>query len=256
MTKTQNIILGQIVNAIHAYLKFYLKLILIFLFLNSISNAQTLKPIQPSKAPPVSISKPNSTPRVLLNSVVGEFSGGYITSRYVNMSYFLESTLFSPKNNKAPKLYSLGSKEFAKEVTAVLIEHIVYEDSKNFSNIQISDGEVKTALAEFRKKFLSFPDWKNLNVSDTELTNLIIEKVQSKKYIKFKAESSLVPITKDEARLYFEENRNQFGELPFENFEQNIRAFLGRKQADKRIKEWFEVLQGKYKVRNLLVETF
>jgi hypothetical protein len=203
----------------------------------------------------ISNSLPSS--RVLVNSIVGEYSGGFITSRYVNMSYFLEASLFTQRRNDSTiKLYSADSKAFTKEVTAVLIERVVYEDSKNFSNIQVTGSEIANSISSFNKKFSNHPEWKKLAVKETELKDLIMQKLMSKKYIKFKAESSIVPITRDEARMYFEENRAQFGELPFENFEQNIRAFLGRKQADKRIKEWFEVLQNKFKVRNLLVETF
>ena len=54
-------------------------------------------------------------------------------SRQVNMSYFVESVLFGRKGKQVPtKFYPVKSKGFSREVTAVLLEEVVFQDSKDF----------------------------------------------------------------------------------------------------------------------------
>ena len=71
----------------------------------------------------------------------------------------------------------------------------------------------------------------------------------SEKFIQFKTDSSLVPVTDEEAKAYFEKNKGRFGNLPFERFKVNIKRFLIRRQVDSRLKDWFDVLQRKYKIK-------
>ena len=187
---------------------------------------------------------------------VGQVMDQVVTSRQVNMSFFVESALYGKKNKKIPEsFYKIPSKEFSREITAVLLEKVVFKESKGFNVSKVSKDELKDAKIRFVGLVGKNQLWSKLKVSEGELTQLIKRKLQAKKFIRFKVDSSIVPITDDEARAYFEENRLKFGSLPFENFKQNIRAFLGRKQIDKRLKDWFEVLQNKYRVRNFLSET-
>ena len=90
-----------------------------------------------------------------------------------------------------------------------------------------------------------------MKVTGVELRAQIKRKLQAKKFINFKADSSVVPVTDEEAERYFKENRSKFGAMPFENFKENIKTFLARQQVDRRLRDWFEVLRNKYKVRNL-----
>ncbi|MCB0392454.1 MAG: hypothetical protein KDD58_14285 [Bdellovibrionales bacterium] len=192
----------------------------------------------------------------LITMAVGQVMDEIVTSRQVNMSYFLETVLFGKKNKSVPKeYYDVSSKEFAREVTAVILEKVVYEESKGFDITKVNNSEFLEAKNKFLKNSKNIKLWQKLKVTDSELSELLKRKLQAKKFIRFKVDSSIVPITDDEARAYFEENRVKFGNLPFENFKQNIRAFLGRKQIDTRLKDWFDVLQNKYKVRNFMSET-
>ena len=93
-----------------------------------------------------------------------------------------------------------------------------------------------------------------LEVQPAETKKAIQRKLRAKKFIRFKADSSVVPVTNTEAREYFDNNRLKFGDLPFENFKENIKAYLSRQQVEQRLRDWFEVLQNKYKVKNALSE--
>jgi hypothetical protein len=203
----------------------------------------------------LSISCFASNGRKLVTTAVGQIKENFITSRQVNMSYFVETVLYSSKNKKIPdSFYSLQSKEFSREVTAVLLEEVVNMDSIDIEAMRPLESEITEAKNKFNSMAGKNPLWIQLSVNDGELTELIRKKLRSKKYIRFKVDSSVVPITDDEAKAYFEENRIKFGNLPFENFKQNIRAYLGRQQIDKRLKDWFEILQSKYKVKNLILD--
>ena len=54
----------------------------------------------------------------------------------------------------------------------------------------------------------------------------------------------LVTVTDAEAQQYFEDNRLKFGDLPGENFKENIKVFLTREQVNQRLGAWFEVLRS------------
>ena len=192
----------------------------------------------------------------LISMAVGRVKGHVVTSREVNINFIVESILYGKKGQRVPvKLYDIGSKAFAREVTAVLLEWVVFFESEAFSLAKSSAKEIEAARKQLVRKTTKNTLWQNLKVSSKEVETLLRRKLQAKKFIRFKVESSVVPITDDEAREYFEANRVKFGNLPFDNFKQNIKSFLGRKQVDRRLKDWFEVLQSKYKVRNFLNES-
>jgi hypothetical protein len=50
---------------------------------------------------------------------------------------------------------------------------------------------------------------------------------------------------------YFEKNRQRFGSASLDSFKVTIKKFLTKKTADDRLREWFDVLKKKYKVKSL-----
>ena len=205
---------------------------------------------------PAFASVQNGTQRDLLTMAVGRLKQHVVTSREVNMNYFVESILYGKKGAKAPKeFYNVRSNDFSREVTAVLLEWVVFLESKGFESVSVSSEEVKLAQKRFLSSTQSSSLWKTLQASSNELNELLSRKLRAKKFIRFKVDSSRVPITDDEANAYFEQNRVKFGNLPFKNFRENIKVYLERQQVDRRLKDWFDVLQNKYKVRNFLSES-
>ncbi len=131
---------------------------------------------------------------------------------------------------------------------------VVALEAQNFNVIQVLPEEVTVAEKQVLKVFKDLKVWKGLEVSPKELATGLRDKIQSKKFIQFRAQSSVLPVTDGEAQRYFNENRLKFGTLPFENFKENIKSFLSRNQVDRRLKDWFEVLLSKYQVKNLISE--
>ncbi len=190
----------------------------------------------------------------LISTGVGMVRGQLVTSRQVQIQNLLEVALYETKPKDKLKLLALDSKAFSKATQDTLLETVVALEAQNFNVIQVTSEEVTVAEKQVLKLFKDLKAWKSLEVSNKELAQGLKNKIQSKKFIQFRAQSSVLPITDSEAQRYFNENRLKFGTLPFENFKENIKSFLSRNQVDRRLKDWFEVLLSKYQVKNLIAE--
>jgi hypothetical protein len=189
------------------------------------------------------------TPGAVVMKSVGEVAGEVVSSRAVQISSCLEQAIFKKGKIEIPEVSSVG---FKKEVSGYLLELTVFKESQNFPVANVAATEVEKAVKEAQARLSSFELWQKLEVSPTELKANVERKLRSKRFIRFKADSSVVAVSNAEAEDYFEKNRIKFGDLPFENFKENIKAYLTRQQVEGRLRDWFEVLQNKYKVKNHL----
>jgi len=185
---------------------------------------------------------------------VGMVRNQVITSREVQIYSFLEAALYERAPKSKIKPLALDSKAFSKAVQDTLLETAVAREAQSFNLMQVSPEELRTAEKTVLKAMKGVPAWMKLEVSPEELQKLIGRKIQAKKFIQFRADSSILPVTDSEAQRYFQENRLKFGDLPFENFKENIKSYLGKAQLEKRLKDWFDVLLSKYQVKNLIAE--
>lgn len=190
----------------------------------------------------------------LVSTGVGLVQGKLVTSRQVQIQNLLEVALYEKHPKDKLKLLAIDSKAFAKATQDTLLEAVVALEAQNFNVIQVPADEVETADHQAMKLLKDNSAWKSLEVSRKELDVALKNKIQSKKFIQFRAQSSVLPITDAEALRYFNENRLKFGTLPFENFKENIKSYLARNQVDRRLKDWFDVLLNKYQVKNLIAE--
>lgn len=171
------------------------------------------------------------------------------------MSYMIENALYRSKKRKSKTIrLDEESKPFRREVTANLLEWAVYLESKGFTSSKVTKKELAMAKVRLRNGLFKSQSWLRLQVTTPEIDLVLKRKIVAKRFVRFKAESSAVTVTDEEALSYFEANRLKFGNMPFSNFKKNIKVFLGRKQMDRRLRDWFQVLQSKYKVRNFLME--
>ncbi len=183
---------------------------------------------------------------------VGLVKGQLVTSREVQIQNLLEVALYEPKAKEKIKVLAIDSKAFGKATQDALLESVVALEAENFNVIQVSSEELSVATKTVLKVLRGNKVWLSLQVAERELEAGLRHKIQSKKFIQFRAQSSVLPITDSEAQRYFNENRLKFGSLPFENFKENIKSYLSRTQVDRRLKDWFEVLLNKYQVKNLI----
>lgn len=190
----------------------------------------------------------------LVSTGVGVIRTQVLTSREVQMLHLLETALYDPEPSGKLKPLAIDSSAFAKAVQDALLESVLAQEAQSFSVLPVSSEDLKTSSKEALKVLKASRDWRKLQISEKELQAGLRRKLQAKKFIQFRAESSVLPVTDVEAQRYYEENRLKFGDLPFESFKENIKSYLSKTQVDKRLKDWFDVLLAKYQVKNLISE--
>lgn len=219
---------------------------------NSEAKAEAAASEKPSEASPVKATSAVTYPRILTR-VVGEVGEYSITSREIQINDAIEQALsgksFVASKHKIP---SLTDKEFSSDVTTILFEWVVYLEAQSFAESSSERSDLSKSVKRVTETWEASSQWKALEVSPEEIKDIVNRKLVAKDFIRLKTDSSLVPVTDAEAQAYFKKNRLKFGNLPYENFRDNIKAFLIKQQTDRRLKDWFEVLQRKYKVRNYL----
>lgn len=190
----------------------------------------------------------------IVSTGVGIVKNRAVTSREVQIQHLLDIALYAKKPADRVKLLPLDSKAFSKAVQDTLLEFAIALEAQNFNVVQVSNEERVEAETKAMKTLKNSKIWKGLEVSPGELEAGLRRKIQAKRFVQFRAQSSVLPVTDDEAQKYFNENRLKFGDLPFENFKDNIKSYLSRTQVDRRLKEWYDVLLNKYQVKNLIAE--
>lgn len=185
---------------------------------------------------------------VLISQVVGVAGDQIVTSREVQIVNLLEKAMAS--TNEELKVISIEDPKFNLEITQVLLEIVVMNESLVFEMNQIKEDEFKEEQQSVMKKLNTSSEWKKLQVSSVELEKFLRRKKIAKRFIKVKSDSMKGFISDQEAKEYFEKNRLKFGQVPFAQFKENIKAFLAQQQLEERLTSWFEVIKKKYKVRN------
>jgi hypothetical protein len=189
----------------------------------------------------------------IVTRVVGETGDHFVTSREVQINNFIEQVLIGKGlGQKSYEILSGADKNFPTEVSSVLIEWVVYFEAKSFSATALAHGDVQKSMQKVEEAASSLAGWRALDVSSAELKEMVERKLTAKSFIRLKTESSLMPVTDAEAQAYFKKYRLKFGNMPFSAFRDNIKAFLIKQQTDRRLRDWLEVLQRKYKVRNFV----
>lgn len=183
-----------------------------------------------------------------ISQVVGMAGDQVVTSREVQIVNLLEKAL----SNSAEELKVINYEDskFNLEITQVLLEIVVMNESLVFEMNQVKEEEFKETQQSLAKKLSSLTDWKKLQVSSVELEKFLRRKMIAKRFIKIKSDSMKGFISDQEAKDYFEKNRLKFGQVPFSQFKENIKTFLAQQQLEERLTSWFEVIKKKYKVRN------
>lgn len=189
----------------------------------------------------------------LLSKVAGGVGSKYLTSREVLISSHLEGALYGESESLATRLakVKIDTPEYYKEVNNTLLEWMVSLEAELFSVAGVTDQALATSQAEVSKKLVKIPSWKELKASYNEIQGLLRRKVLAKQFIRFKIDSSYVPVSDSEAQDYFNKNQKDYPGLAYLAKKEEIKTRLSRQKVDERLQDWFNVLQKKYRVRNL-----
>ena len=202
-----------------------------------------------STVPPAPDPKSTSTGPVVLSRVVGEVADHIVTSREVQINEALEQALGQPAS-QALRFLTGREPAFSASVTRVLDEWAVYLEAQAFQHQAIPRSESQRRLKSALEVLSGRADWKRLEAVESELREQMERKLTARGFMDLKAEASQAPVTDADAQAYFKKNRLKFGNLPFDDFRDNIKAFLAKQQSERRLKEWYDVLGRKYRARN------
>lgn len=194
----------------------------------------------------------------LITRVVGEVSDRIVTSREVQINDALEKALDAPVKNATGvgsarfKILTGREPAFAISVSRALSEWAVFLESKAFAERAPPKAEAQKQTKLAFEFWAGRPEFARLEADEAEVRDMMERKLVAREFLRIKSEASQAPITDADAMSYFRRNRLKFGNLPFEDFRDNIKAFLAKQQSERRLKEWLEVLERKYKTRNFV----
>lgn len=183
---------------------------------------------------------------IVLNQSLGFVGEKVVTQRGVIASKATDQFWQSTK--------SLNLEVSSQDVTAVIVEKVVALEAAGFDFGGISPAEVKVEKQKLISYFNSQVKLKALEMSDSELESLVVEKLTYKAFLEFKTNSLKSTVSDVEAKAYFEKNRYKFGNVAFESYKSQVVSFLEQQQLQERMRSWFEILKRKYKVRNLMAK--
>lgn len=237
---------------------------------NSPSRAPSSKDKETSRAPVSGARSPassvnssagyspaSSSVLLTLTRVVGEIGEDankqVITSREVQINDVIEQAAFGRLPGMASIRVLRGNeKGFPGDVDRVLREWVVYLEAREFESGEVAKSELQRSIRLVMDSVAGQEAWTKLEVSPQEVAETLERKIVAKRFLRLKTDSAQVPITDEEALAYYKKNRLKFGNLPFASFRENIKTFLSKQQMDRRLQDWIQVLERKYKVRNFI----
>lgn len=196
----------------------------------------------------------------VVTRAVGQVGDSAITSRQVILSGLIEQWTLAlqdrpkatiPKDEKMKWILKLDTEPFRTQLTRMMIDWIVAMEAENLSVADIPFGELQLRQTKFLIEMAALPEWKRLGYSQTEVNTALRRKLRSRAFLQFKIETSGILVSDDEAKDYYDKNRSKFGNYGFAQFKGSIKEALTQQKLEVRLKDWFEILKKKYRVRFL-----
>ena len=193
----------------------------------------------------------------VVSEAVAQAAGHVITSREVIVSNIVAQSLseqtqiLKDKKKMSDWILKPGTEIYKEHLGQILLEMVVNKEAENFSIGDVSNGEIQAAEKQVSEAVGGWSFWQNLEVTTAELNQMIVIKLRAKNFLKFKSETSGVNITDDEAKAFYDKNRVKFGNVPFAQFKESIKGVLAQQQLQEKLKDWFDILKRKYRVKVL-----
>lgn len=200
------------------------------------------------------LNVPSNTKGKLVSEAVAQVGQHVVTSREVLISYIIDQALSQKKiENMDRSSWLLRGREveFQKHLTQVLLESVVQLEAENFSVGDVTVEETQKQAKLLNEMVKGWSGWTGLEVTTAEAEQAITRKMRAKNFLKFKLETSGVQISDEEARSFYEKNRVKFGNQPFSQFKDGIKEILAEEHMQERLKDWFDILKRKYRVKFL-----
>ena len=141
---------------------------------------------------------------------------------------------------------------WAEALDALIDRTFLLEEARRFNLVQVSGGEVEQALAAVKKGFGTEEEYRRAleedEMTEEELKEDIEDRLLAAKYVDRRVKS-IVNVTLDEQRKFYEENRDRFGGRPFEEAQAGINELLAEREAAGKLDEYLKELRRKARVK-------
>lgn len=185
----------------------------------------------------------------------GQVGNYVVTSREVLISNIIDQFLLMGPQKKTKDhshwILKLGTDEFENKLAQTMLEILVKLEAESFSVGQVVIAEQKAEVQNLKDGLKDWKEWQLLEVSDSEVEQMVLRKKTVKNFLNFKTESSGVVVSEEDIKNYYDKNRVKFGNAPLAQFKDNIKELLSRQQLEEKLKDWFELLKRKHRVKFL-----
>ena len=185
--------------------------------------------------------------------LVASIENHILTNRDVETNFMVDRALYNDSQVSPP---TLGTEEFNQSLNRLLVEMMVSEEATFFEVAKVTPADVEESFQNVKKHISASTStsdrWRKLSVKDQDLKAMVSRKLRANRFIKYKSNSSFVEPSDEEARDYFKKNRLKFGTMEFESFKGSIQKFLGKRNAEDRLRDWFDILRKKHQVTNFM----
>lgn len=175
----------------------------------------------------------------VLVKTIGQVKSHVITSRELSIHEKVKKNLGD----------SFESFQADSSFEQVIKEWLLYLEAIAFYNTKISEQEVKLKKQTLLGKLKSEEGWSQLQVTDQELTEKVRRRLEAERLYTFKKKASVLPVSLGEVETEYTQNRVRYGALSFEEAKPQIQKNKVRENLQRRLKQWFRVLEKKYKVQ-------
>jgi hypothetical protein len=186
---------------------------------------------------------------VVLSVTVGRVNNHIVTSREVLLHNFVGRVAEHLDSGK-PLATATKSSEFQKQASETMMDLAISSEAEALQAIVLSPKEIAETVAAVDRALKTNEQLRGYGFSDKEIRTSVVSKLESQKFMAFKTDSSAIPVSDTEVRAYYDKNRDRFGDMPFENFRETIRNYLIKTQVENRVREWLDLLQTKYRIKN------
>lgn len=189
------------------------------------------------------------------NASMAVVAESLVTKRDVVARRLMQTAMNDLKSSSVTKGSESAQVGDSWALSQLVLEIVVAQEAGSLAMADFNEKDFRSELQKLKAN-LSISssissEWRALEISDKELELMFKSMMVAQTFLKLKASTSVVDISDNEAKLYFEKNRVKFASMPFEQFKETIKEYLAKEATETRVKEWFEVLKRKYRVRFL-----
>ena len=185
-----------------------------------------------------------------LNATLGQVGERIVSTRDVEVHHMIVHALYHYKSK--PKDLPFNKQDLQREVSSFMLEEMVYQEAKSFGLAKVSSKEIKRSSTKVLARILKSPlssYWKKWGIETDELDLFVERNIRARRLISIKRKSAEVLVSDTEIDNYLKANAIKEEERNKKNYRDTVRSFLGRRQGEERLRQWFQVLKSKYEVK-------